>query len=178
MLFVECLNGGKRLLYDFPVSPPAQGAIGGGLILGITWLASPEVLGLDQETIHRALEGGTIVWALILGKILTTALTLNVGGSGGIVLPICFVGATSGSILGWILGQDPSLCSLGIDRTSGRSYQYSFDGIRLRVRTIWAHQRTLPFAELHHRLLDFRSSECHSHPTLAIQESTGSTRSD
>ncbi|MEX0830149.1 MAG: chloride channel protein [Nitrospirales bacterium] len=115
MLFVECLNGGKRLLYDFPVSPPAQGAIGGGLLLGIAWLASPEVLGLGQETIQRALEGGTIVWTLLLGKILTTALTLNVGGSGGIVLPLCFVGATSGSILGWVLGQDPSLfAALGL----------------------------------------------------------------
>ena len=115
MIFVECLHGGKRLLYYFPASPPLQGAIGGSLLLGIAWLASPEVLGLGKETIQTALEGGTIVWALILGKILTTALTLNVGGSGGIVLPICFVGATSGSALGWVLGQDPSLfAALGL----------------------------------------------------------------
>ena len=115
MIFVECLNGGKRLLYYFPASPPLQGALGGGLLVGIAWLASPEVLGLGQETIQRALAGGTIVWALVLGKILTTTLTLNAGGSGGIVLPICFVGATSGSVLGWILGQDPSLfAALGL----------------------------------------------------------------
>ena len=57
----------------------------------------------------------SVVWALILGKILTTALTLNTSGSGGIVLPICFVGATTGSALGWILGQDPSLfAALGL----------------------------------------------------------------
>lgn len=115
MIFVECLNGVKRLLYYFPASPPVQGAIGGSLLLGIAWLASPEVLGLGKETIQRALEGGTVVWALILGKMLTTALTLKTGGSGGIVLPICFVGATSGSALGWMLGQDPSLfAALGL----------------------------------------------------------------
>jgi H+/Cl- antiporter ClcA len=115
MVFVECLNGGKRLMYYFPASPPLHGAIGGSLLLGIAWLASPEVLGLGEETIQRALDGGTIVWALILGKILTTALTLNMGGSGGIIFPICFVGATSGSALGWILGQDPSLfAALGL----------------------------------------------------------------
>jgi len=115
MIFVECLNGGKRLLYYFPASPPLQGAIGGCLLLGIAWLASPEVLGLGKETIQRALEGGTIVWALILGKILTTTMTLNTGGSGGIVLPICFVGATSGSALGWVFGLDPSLfAALGL----------------------------------------------------------------
>jgi len=109
IVFVECLNGGKRLMYYFPASPPLHGAIGGSLLLGVAWLASPEVLGLGKETVQRALDGGTIVWALILGKILATTLTLNTGGSGGIILPICFVGATSGSALGWFLGQDPSL---------------------------------------------------------------------
>jgi H+/Cl- antiporter ClcA len=92
MVFVECLNGGKRLMYYFPASPPLHGAIGGSLLLGIAWLASPEVLGLGKETIQRALDGGTVVWALILGKILTTSLTLNTGGSGGIILPICLSG--------------------------------------------------------------------------------------
>jgi H+/Cl- antiporter ClcA len=115
MVFVECLNGGKRLMYYFPASPPLYGALGGSLLLGIAWVASPEVLGLGTETIQRALNGGTIVWVLILGKILTTALTLNTGGSGGIILPICFIGATSGSALGWMLGQDPSLfAALGL----------------------------------------------------------------
>ncbi len=115
IIFVECLNGGKRLLYCLPASPPLQGAIGGILLLGIAWLATPEVLGLGKGTIQRALEGGTIAWALILGKILTTALTLNIGGSGGIVLPLCFVGATTGSALGWLFGQDPSLfAALGL----------------------------------------------------------------
>lgn len=115
MVFVECLNGSKRLRYYLPTSPPLQGALGGSLLLGIAWLASPEVLGLGKETIQRALDGGTIAWTIILGKILTTALTLNTGGSGGIILPICFVGATSGSALGWILGQDPSLfAALGL----------------------------------------------------------------
>ena len=115
IIFVECLNGGKRLLYYMPASPPIQGAIGGCLLLGLAWLVSPEVLGLGKETIQRALEGGTIVWALILGKILSSTLTLNMGGSGGIVLPICFVGATSGSALGWMVGQDPSVfAALGL----------------------------------------------------------------
>jgi H+/Cl- antiporter ClcA len=115
IIFVECLNGGKRLMYYFPVPPPLYGAIGGSFLLGIAWLTSPEVLGLGKETIQRALDGGTIVWALILGKILATALTLNTGGSGGIILPICFVGATSGSALGWMLGQDTSLfAALGL----------------------------------------------------------------
>lgn len=87
LIFVECLNGAKRLTSVLPASPPLQGILGGCLLLGIAWLASPEVLGLGKDTIQRALEGGIIVWALILGKILTTALTLNTGGSGGLSYP-------------------------------------------------------------------------------------------
>ncbi len=109
LVMVECLNGAKRLTYYLPASPFLQGVIGGSLLFGVAWLASPEVLGLGKDTIQRALEGGTIAWALVLGKILTTTFTLNTGGSGGIVLPICFVGATAGSAFGWALGQDPSL---------------------------------------------------------------------
>ena len=159
MMFVECLNGGKRLLYYFPASPPIQGAIGGLLLLGIAWMATPEVLGLGKETIQRALAGGSITWVLILGKILTTALTLNTGGSGGIVLPICFVGATSGSALGWTLGQDPSLfAALGFAGTVGGSYQYSDDSRGIGLRTLWDNEWTLSIPELHDRLSAFGSS--------------------
>ena len=115
LVFVECLNGVKRLTDYLPVSLPIQGLVGGMLLLGIGWLASTQVLGLGKDTIQQALQGEPIAWSLFLGKILTTALTLNVGGSGGIVLPICFVGATSGSALGWVLGQDPRLfAALGL----------------------------------------------------------------
>lgn len=75
-----------------PASLPLQGVIGGSLLLGIAWLASPEVLGLGKETIQRALEGGTIVWALILEKILATALTLNTVGSGGCLTHLFYRG--------------------------------------------------------------------------------------
>ncbi len=98
-----------------PVSLPLQGVIGGSLLLGIAWLASPEVLGLGKETIQRALEGGTIVWALILGENTRHRFNPQYCGKRGIVLPICFIGATTGSALGWLLGYDPSLlAALGL----------------------------------------------------------------
>jgi H+/Cl- antiporter ClcA len=40
-----------------------------------------------------------------------TAITLNFGGSGGIVTPIFFIGATSGNLFGRMLGLDLSLFS-------------------------------------------------------------------
>lgn len=180
MLFVECLNGGKRLLYDFPVSTPAQGAIGGDLFLGIAWLASPEVLGLGNETIQRALEGGTIVWSLVLGENTHDGSHPQRRWQRGDCLTYLLCGSNQ-----WLhtrlapRSRSQLICRLGLDRAPGRRHQYSTDGFRLRVRAIcWAHQRTLPFAELHQRLLAFGASECHSHTTLAIQEITGATRYD
>ena len=159
IVFVECLNGGKRLMYYGPVSAPFQGAIGGSLLLGIAWLVSPEVLGLGKETIQRALEGGTIVWALILGKMLTTAITLNTGGSGGIVLPICFVGATSGSALGWILGQDPSLfAALGLTGLLAGAMNTPITAVLLGLELFGMSSSPYIITELYDRLSALRTS--------------------
>jgi len=44
-----------------------------------------------------------------------TSLTLNFGGSGGIVTPIFFVGATSGTLFAQIFGLDPpTFAALGL----------------------------------------------------------------
>jgi H+/Cl- antiporter ClcA len=41
-------------------------------------------------------------------KMAATAVTLSFGGSGGIVTPIFFIGATAGSFLAWMFGLDPA----------------------------------------------------------------------
>jgi H+/Cl- antiporter ClcA len=117
LIFVECLNGVKRLAYALQTSPIIQGFFVGWLLLGLGTFISPHILGLGKDTIQTALQGQGLGFALVLslGKMLTTSLTLRFGGSGGIVLPICFVGATSGAFLGGILNQDPSLfAALGL----------------------------------------------------------------
>lgn len=115
VIFIECLNGATRLTNALHLSPVIQGFLAGWILLGLGTLISPLILGLGKETIQRALEGQVSLWALFLGKIITTTLTLRFGGSGGIILPICFIGATSGGIFGAMLFQDPSLfAALGI----------------------------------------------------------------
>src|ERR1019366_8403839 len=47
--------------------------------------------------------------AAFLFKILATAITLEAGGSGGIVTPIFFIGATSGAALAPLFGVPSSL---------------------------------------------------------------------
>ncbi|MGD9852933.1 MAG: chloride channel protein [Nitrospirales bacterium] len=115
LIFVECLNGVNRLTHLLPGSTIVHAFVAGWLLLGLGALISPQILGLGKESIQRALQGQEFLWALFLGKILTTSITLRIGGSGGIVLPICFIGATSGAVLGEIFHQDPSLfAALGL----------------------------------------------------------------
>ncbi len=48
------------------------------------------------------------MWYAFIIKIIFTSITLNFGGSGGIVTPIFFVGATSGSLFASIMALDKS----------------------------------------------------------------------
>ncbi|MDR4492841.1 MAG: chloride channel protein [Nitrospirales bacterium] len=115
LIFVECLKGVSRFTGVLPGSSIIQGFLAGWLLLGLGTLTSPQILGLGKESIQRALQGQEVLWVLFLGKMVTTSITLRVGGSGGVVLPICFIGATSGAVLGDILHQDPSLfAALGL----------------------------------------------------------------
>jgi H+/Cl- antiporter ClcA len=66
-------------------------------------------LGLGLTTVESMLNGtgvGTGYDPLI--KMAATAITLSFGGSGGIVTPIFFVGATAGSFLASVFGLDPA----------------------------------------------------------------------
>jgi len=105
-LFIELLEAGKRLVNRTQLQGFWLGTIGGFLLLGFGFLFSEDILGLGTETLHQALTGEKVLWYIFLLKILATSITLNFGGSGGIILPICFVGATAGSTFADIAGLD------------------------------------------------------------------------
>jgi chloride channel protein, CIC family len=72
---------------------------------------STRYLGLGLDTIEASLNGQHISWYAFFVKSVFTATTLSFGGSGGIVTPIFFVGATSGSLYARIGGLDLSTFS-------------------------------------------------------------------
>ncbi len=88
-----------------------KGFLGGVALVALAWVFSPRYLGLGMETIQEALDGKEIVWYAFLMKMVFTGITLSFGGSGGIIVPILFVGAASGSLLGQTLGQNPATFS-------------------------------------------------------------------
>lgn len=108
MLFIESLHFFHRLSSRLRIWEPLKGLIGGTVLIILTLKLSTGYLGLGLETIEATLGGLNVVWYAFGAKILFTCVTLSFGGSGGIVTPIFFVGATFGSLFAGIMGLDPA----------------------------------------------------------------------
>ena len=114
-VFVETLGLGKRLSLLTKTSSALTGVIGGLILIAVTLLFSDDYLGLGWTTVSEALKGNDLPWYAFAVKAVTTSVTLNFGGSGGILLPLCFYGATLGSALAHGLGLDPAtFAALGL----------------------------------------------------------------
>jgi H+/Cl- antiporter ClcA len=72
----------------------------------MTFIFSKQYLGLGLDTIENCLNGIKTVWYSFIVKIIYTSVTLGFGGSGGIVTPIFFIGASSGTLFASIFGLD------------------------------------------------------------------------
>lgn len=103
---IEVLKFGKRLSEKVAIWAPWKGMIGGGLLVGLTLLFSKQYLGLGLETIEGSLEGEKIIWYAFILKAIFTGITLNFGGSGGIVTPMFFIGATAGTLFAQLFNLD------------------------------------------------------------------------
>ncbi len=107
-VFIEMLNATERLSDRIRWWVPLKGLLGGGLLL-ITLLLGDRYLGLGLTTVESMLNGTGVGKGYDpFIKMAATAITLSFGGSGGIVTPIFFIGATTGSFLAWVFGLDPA----------------------------------------------------------------------
>lgn len=96
IILIETLKWGEKLSRRIHVWEPLKGIIGGSLLAGLALVFSTDYLGLGLQTIESCLRGNDTEWFAFLLKPVFTTLTLSFGGSGGIVTPIFFVGATAG----------------------------------------------------------------------------------
>lgn len=106
LLLIEALSIGKEISDKIKVWEPLKGLMGGALLAVFAMAFSQQYLGLGLDTIEVTLSGGDIVWYAFLLKIIFTMITLSFGGSGGIITPIFFIGATAGSLFATSLGLD------------------------------------------------------------------------
>jgi H+/Cl- antiporter ClcA len=103
-LLIEVLQLGERLSGKLRMWGPLKGFVGGAAMVVLALVFSQRYLGLGLHTIEACLRGERVEWYAFLLKPLFTSITLAFGGSGGIVTPIFFVGATAGAFFAMMAG--------------------------------------------------------------------------
>jgi H+/Cl- antiporter ClcA len=113
---IESLRFFGRILRRFDDHPYLLATAGGIALVILYGVAGGMYAGLGTDTIDGALAGTIPIAAgAFLIKILATSITLETGGSGGIVTPIFFVGATSGAALARLFGMPSTvLAAVGL----------------------------------------------------------------
>ena len=114
LILIELFNLIKKTSERLHIWAPFKGIIGGVALIGLTLTFSTQYLGLGLNTIQATLQGQNAVWYAFILKIVFTSITLGFGGSGGIVTPIFFIGATAGSLFAQVFGVDsPTFAAIG-----------------------------------------------------------------
>ncbi|MEO8513295.1 MAG: chloride channel protein, partial [Ignavibacteria bacterium] len=111
MLFIEALHYTEKISFKIRIWKPLKAFLGGLFLVGLTYIFSTQYLGLGLDTIEANLKGEQVIWYAFLIKILFTVITLNFGGSGGIITPIFFVGSAAGSVYAKLTNLDTSTVS-------------------------------------------------------------------
>jgi len=108
---VRSVSGVAKLIKKIPLHPLLIAFLGGVLLIILTLIFGKQYLGLGMGTIKEVLGpfplmADNVPWYAFLAKTLFTSITLGVGGSGGIITPLFYIGATSGHIFGQLVGGD------------------------------------------------------------------------
>lgn len=110
LLLIETLRGVERGIERLHLNSYALAALGGAALVTLYTVAGPQYAGLGTSIVDGVLAGTFVVsGAAFLLKIVATAITLETGGSGGILTPIFFIGATSGAALARLFHVPPTL---------------------------------------------------------------------
>lgn len=104
LALIETMRTLERWLHGWvQKSPYGVACAGGAFLAGFYWLLARAGLAvhnnysqLGLETIGFALTGATIPAFAFVFKIISTSVTLETGGSGGIITPIFYIGAAAG----------------------------------------------------------------------------------
>lgn len=112
--FITIVNKIETWIKHVPYNRYLKAFVGGMIMIAFSLILTPKYLGLGLNTISSALDpvaygSQSIHWYDFIMKTLFTSITLGVGGSGGVITPIFFVGATSGVTFGHMMGEHVAL---------------------------------------------------------------------
>jgi len=105
LLLIETMRGIEKAARPLKRHPYLLAAVGGIVLAALYAVVGDGYAGLGTATITATLAGaaGVATFAFLF-KIVATSVTLETGGSGGIVTPIFFIGTTGGAALAHLLG--------------------------------------------------------------------------
>jgi len=110
-IFVTTLRKSSKYIKSLPYSSYTVAFVGGLILILLTIILGERYLGLGMSTINSVLDPqinveNNLPWYAFFAKTIFTSITLGVGGSGGIITPIFYVGATSGNFFAWLVGSE------------------------------------------------------------------------
>ncbi len=112
-LIITTLKQTENAIEALPMNPYIKAIAAGLLLVALSCGVGTHYfgLGLDTiaETMRTTVSGTPLPWYSFIVKIFYTAVTLGSGGSGGIVTPIFYIGATSGHFFGGLFGSEGQL---------------------------------------------------------------------
>lgn len=108
IIMIELVKYFENAAHKLKLWEPAKGLVGGTALVLLTLLVSKRYLGLGLDVVEDSLRGVPAHWYDFTMKSVFTAITLSFGGSGGIITPIFFVGATAGSVYAGLMHLDPA----------------------------------------------------------------------
>ncbi len=99
----------ERGIRKIPLNIYVKAFISGAILVLLSLIVGEQYFGLGLETIDSALYPNPniakdIPWYAFFLKTIFTSITLGAGGSGGVVTPIFYIGATSGNLFGTLMG--------------------------------------------------------------------------
>jgi len=99
-VFIEMFRIGERWIERWQLNIYLKNFFGGVVVVVLMILCSTKYSGLGLSYMEQQLTNQqSAAWYDFLLKMIFTTLALNFGGSGGIITPIFFIGAASGSLL-------------------------------------------------------------------------------
>ena len=106
---ITTLNQVSHTIKKIPFNSYLKAFVGGIILVGLSFIVGEQYFGLGLDTIENVLQPNPyfppdIPWYGFFLKTIFTSITLGVGGSGGIVTPIFYIGATSGNLFGTLMG--------------------------------------------------------------------------
>jgi len=109
LIHVEIVRALEIVSGKVKIGPYRKAFYGGCILLVLGLLFGSKYFGLGTEMIESAVTGKDVPILAFILKPIFTGITLSSGGSGGILTPTFFVGATSGVTFAKIFSLDPLL---------------------------------------------------------------------